>query len=143
MSDNAERVPEKICALTEEYEKRYARWFELYKTVHSDPKDRDSPIFTPMRPPQIDGIFSVMRSGRLHGFIQVRLWDTDDQEFLMVHAAILLLRAMEIDIPDSGGQLHLVEGSQLKRDAQDFIECAFSLDSEFCRSVTPNGKRTS
>lgn len=129
------------CFLTDEYERRYAKWFELYKTVHADPKDREFPLFTPMRPPQIDGMFVLMRSGRLHGFIPVRLWDTEDKDFLLTHAADLLLRAMDIDTRmDPGGQLNLVEGSQLKRDAQEFIDCAFSLDSEFCRSVTPTPK---
>lgn len=126
------------CFLTDEYERRYAKWFELYKTVHADPKDRELPLFTSMRPPQIDGIFVLMRSGRLRGFIPVRLWNTEDQDFLLAHAADLLLRAMGVDTQmDPGGQLNLVEGSQLKRDAQEFIESAFSLDSEFCRSVTP------
>ena len=139
-----EECSENMCALSQEYENRYARWFELFKTVHLDPKERHNSLFTSMRPPQIDGIFSVMRSGRLRGFVLTRLWDTDDQDFLLSQAAILLLQAMEIDLPlDPRSQLHLTEGSHLKSDAQALVESAFCLNSEFCQSLTPHGKKLS
>ena len=73
MPHSLEKCSENMCALSKEYENCYARWFELFKTVHLNPKERHPPLFTSMRPPQIDGIFSVMRTGRLRGFVLTRL----------------------------------------------------------------------